>query len=170
MHSAHGVPHLLSGKTKSLLRHFAWKEAARKKYAVRAAGIFHKIYSRKRNLFRGRSEWRQGMFVAVFLLLFFSAVSIFLSRHFFLLTLTTNYLYTTSAIFVQNLIKFGWQFSGNWMDVQFKVQAFHIYIHSTWKFFVKKWGCQVIPKSEVEFLKWHCPFCLVHFPHCRRNS
>ena len=98
MHSANGAPHLLNGKMKSLLRHFAWKEAARKKYAVRAAGIFHNIYSRKRNLFSGRSEWRQGMFVAVFLLLFFSAVSILMSRHFFLLTI--NYIYIQLQLFL----------------------------------------------------------------------
>ena len=96
MHSANDFPHLLSGKVKSLLRHFAWKEATRKKYAVRAAGIFHKIYSRKRNLFCGRSEWRQGMFVAIFLLLFFSTVSILMSRNFFLLTITYIYIYNFS--------------------------------------------------------------------------
>ena len=117
MHSANRVPQLLSGKAKSLLRHFAWKEAAGKKYAVRAAGIFHKIYSRKRNLFSGRSEWRQGMFVAVFLLLFFSAVSIFLSRYFFLLTI--NYIYIQLQLFLYNF-RFAWQFAENWMGVQFK--------------------------------------------------
>ena len=31
-----------------------------------------------------------------------------------------TYIYTTSPIFVQNLIRFGWQFAGNWMGVQFK--------------------------------------------------
>ena len=68
---------------------------------VRAAGIFHKIYSRKRNLFSGSSQWRQGMFVAVFLLLFFSAVSIFLSRHFFLLTI--NYIYIQLQLFLYKI-------------------------------------------------------------------
>ena len=115
MHSANGVSHLLSGKTKSLLRHFAWKEAARKKYAVRAAGIFHNMYSRKRNLFSGRSEWRQGMFVAVFLLLFFSAVSIFLSRHFFLLTINYIYIYNFSYFctkFDQIWLAICWELNG----------------------------------------------------------
>ena len=114
MHSANSVLHLLSGKVKSLLLHLGWKEAARKKYAVRAAGIFHKIYSRKRNLFSGRSEWRQGMFVVVFLRGFYFNVSTFLFTDYKL------HIYTTSAILLQNLISFGWQFADNWMGVQFK--------------------------------------------------
>ena len=102
----------------------AWKEAARKKYAVRAAGIFHKIYSRKRNLFSGRSEWRRGMFVGVFLLLVISAVSIFLSRHFFLLKIhyvhiqLQLFLYKIWSDLVGNLLGTEWVSNSSTLSIQ----------------------------------------------------
>ena len=124
IHSANGVLHLLSGKVKFLLRHFARKGAARKKYAVRAAGVFHNIYSRKRNLFSGRSEWRQSMFVAVFLLLFFCAVSILIPRHVFALTI--NYIYIQLQLFlykiwsdlVGNLLRTEWVSNSSTLSIQ----------------------------------------------------
>ena len=86
MHRTNDISQLFGGETESLLRHFRLKQAT--KTSTVAEQLVN--LQAEATLFRGRGEWRQRTFVAVFLLLFFLAFLALSSQYF--LSLIISYI------------------------------------------------------------------------------
>ena len=109
MHRRNAISQLFGGETESLLRYFRFKKAA-KTSTVAEQVVNLQAYE---TLFRGRDEWRQRTFVAVFLLLFFLAFFALLSQHF--LSLIISYISLSCELF---LYKIWWDLVGNFVRIE----------------------------------------------------
>ena len=131
MHRTNGISQLFGGETESLRRHFWLKKAT--KTSTLAEQLVN--LQADATLFRGRGEWRQRTFVAVFLLLFFLAFLALSSQHF--LSLIISYISVSRELF---LYKTWWDLVGNfrenWKGVQFKFRPgslFFTFTVSSWR-------------------------------------
>ena len=109
MHRTNGISQLFGGETESLLRHFRLKKA------TRTSTVAEQLVNlqAEATLFRGRGEWRQRTFVAVFLLLFFLAFLALSSQHF--LSLIISYISVSRELF---LYKIWWDLVGNFVRIE----------------------------------------------------
>ena len=110
IHSTKGISHLSGGQTESLLRHFRFKRATKTSTVVAEKLV---NLQTEATLPRGKGEWRQRSFVAVFLLLFLLAFLALSSQHF--LSLIISYISVSHELF---LYKIWWDLVDYFMRIE----------------------------------------------------